>query len=400
MAAARRKVLFFSESVTLAHAARPMVLAGALDAARYESVLAIDPRYESLFPSSQVRRVGLQSIATEQFVEALAKGRPLYELATLESYLEQDLRIIEQERPDFIVGDFRLSLSVSARLSGVPYLAIANAYWSPLCHNDYPIPEHPLVPLLGLATAQWLFDRVRPLAFALHTLPLNRLRKRHGLHPLGYDLRRTYTDCDHLLYADIPGLVPMARLPGNHHFLGPVLWAPRIDYPQWWDALDAARPIIYISPGSSGSGAMLQVLIGALSELPVTLVIATAGARIVSTDRPNVFSADYLPGDELAARAALVICNGGSLMCYQALAEGVPVIGIAGNLDQHLNISAIERLGAGVRLRSDRLDSAGLRGAVERLLRSDTARAAAGALQTRIGSMNPAVELQKLLDRF
>src|SRR6185437_13111769 len=49
-----------------------------------------------------------------------------------------------------------------------------------------------------------------------------------------------------------------------------------------------------------------------------------------------------------------VICNGGSPTCYQALSAGVPVIGIASNLDQFLNMLAIERLGAGVMLRADR----------------------------------------------
>jgi UDP:flavonoid glycosyltransferase YjiC (YdhE family) len=62
----------------------------------------------------------------------------------------------------------------------------------------------------------------------------------------------------------------------------------------------------------------------------------------------------YLPGEEAARRARLVICNGGSPTSQQALAAGVPVIGIASNLDQFLNMGTLVRAGAGEIVRADR----------------------------------------------
>ena len=43
--------------------------------------------------------------------------------------------------PDLVVGDLRVSLSVSARLAGIPYVAIANAYWSPYARRRFPLPD-------------------------------------------------------------------------------------------------------------------------------------------------------------------------------------------------------------------------------------------------------------------
>jgi UDP:flavonoid glycosyltransferase YjiC (YdhE family) len=80
----------------------------------------------------------------------------------------------------------------------------------------------------------------------------------------------------------------------------------------------------------------------------------------------NVHIADYLPGEQAAQRSRLVICNGGSPTSQQALAAGVPVLGIAGNLDQYLNMAGVVRSGAGMLLRSDRLAEEALRSAALR----------------------------------
>ena len=48
-------------------------------------------------------------------------------------------------------------------------------------------------PILGVTLSQVIFDLVRPIAFAVHALPMNRLRRHYGLQSLGPDLRRIYT---------------------------------------------------------------------------------------------------------------------------------------------------------------------------------------------------------------
>jgi UDP:flavonoid glycosyltransferase YjiC (YdhE family) len=73
----------------------------------------------------------------------------------------------------------------------------------------------------------------------------------------------------------------------------------------------------------------------------------------------------------------LVICNGGSPTSQQALAAGVPVIGIASNLDQFLNMQAIEAAGAGVLSRADRFREDRFRSLVQRTLNDGGFRVAA-----------------------
>lgn len=365
-----RRILFVAEAVTLAHIARPLALSQALDDSGCVLDFACNPQHHWLLKGFPGQAHPLYSISSADFLQTLAKGRPLYDVATLERYIADDLALIERVRPDAVVGDFRLSLSVSARLAGVPYLTISNAYWSPCVRQRYPLPEHPLARYLGGGLAQALFRMARPVVFAIHARPLNRVRTRHGLPRLGYNLNRVYTDADQVLYADVPEMFSMRNLPDNHHFIGPILWSPPVAEPDWWPRIPRERPILYVTLGSSGQARLLPAVLEALAALPVTVLLAGGGHPLPDPPPPNLLAAEYLPGLEAARLAQLVICNGGSPTSHQALAAGVPVLGLPSNLDQFLNMQAVEACGAGRLLRADRADTGSIRSAVERLLAS------------------------------
>jgi UDP:flavonoid glycosyltransferase YjiC (YdhE family) len=228
-----KKVLFVAEAATLAHVARPLVLSAGLDPGEFDIGFACDPRCKWLLQDFPGRYFPLSSIGSDHFLDALARGRPLYDEATLNRYVRDDLELLDEFKPDVVVGNFRLSLSISARLRSIPYVSISNCYWSP-----YWRPPHYVVPnlrtltgILPLPLADTLFQLGRPIAFALHCRPLNRVRRSHGLPSLGSDLRRVYTDADHVLYADIAELFPGAALPAHHHFIGPLAWVPPVPQP-------------------------------------------------------------------------------------------------------------------------------------------------------------------------
>ena len=371
-----KSVLFIAEAATLAHIARPLALAATLDPASYRVELACDDRCRWLTDRYPFPRHTLSSQHSGRFLEALAKGSPVFDAATLRAYVKDDLALLARVKPDLVVGDFRLSLSVSARLAQIPFLAISNAYWSPYARQRYVVGSLPMTRVLPIALANLLFNAARPAAFAYHTLPLNRVRRENGLGSLGCDLRRIYCDGDWVAYADLPELFPLSHVPPNHRFLGPVIWSPPVRPPDWWDALPADRPIVYVTLGSSGLGSLLPQITAALADLPLTVIAATAATGTPFAAPANAWVTDYLPGLEAARRSRLVICNGGSPTSQQALAAGVPIIGLATNLDQFLNMAAIESAGAGVVLRADRFSANMLRAHVQRFLGGESGAAA------------------------
>src|SRR5689334_13476038 len=111
----RLRVLFVAEAVTLAHVARPIALARGLDPVHFDTVLAVDPRDQALWSGLAIPLRPIRSIPSEQFRNALAHGRPLYDVETLRAYVEEELDLIRETVPDVVVGDFRLSLAVSTR---------------------------------------------------------------------------------------------------------------------------------------------------------------------------------------------------------------------------------------------------------------------------------------------
>lgn len=354
---ARKRILFFGEPATLAHVMRPVVLASALPSELYDVVVATGPDYRGFVEREGLAVRELWSIGTRAYLAAVDAGRVVFPFRTLDAYVREDMRHIEAFAPDLVVGDFRLSLAVSARLAKVPYVAISNAYWSRCAQARYEIPAHPTTRLIGPAVPNALFRFLRPAILAYHSLPMHKLRKRYGMRSLGFDLGTVFTEADITLYADVPAIVPGADC-GNsarYRYIGPVLWSPGGVLPAAFEDRGSDAPWVYVSMGSSGNPQLVPTVLAALEGVDCRVAVATAGAVPDSAIPSGVIAADYLPGDRVAARASLVICNGGSPSAYQALAQGTPVLGMPANLDQMLAMHFVAQSGAGTTLRADRV---------------------------------------------
>jgi UDP:flavonoid glycosyltransferase YjiC (YdhE family) len=364
----RPVVLLVAEAVTLAHYARIIAMARALDPSDYDVVVASDSRFASIGPTATCRKYELKSIPSSAFTEALARGRPVYDADTLAAYVDNDLALFARVKPDLVIGDFRLSLAVSAPASRVRYAAVANAYWSPYAAIEFPVPDLPMTRVLGVPLAQKVFNVARSAAFALHSRPLDRIRRRHNLPPLGGDLRTAYTWGDYTLYADVPDYVPMRTLPVNHRYIGPLMWSTRPDMPDWWDHLPPEAPLVLVTLGTTGTATLLPAILASLAPQPAIIVVATATDIRLSDVPANARVARYLPLDVVAPRCKLVVCNGGSLTTYGAFVSNAPVLGLCTNMDQLLNMQAVSRFGAGLALRAGALAPHDLQDCVGRLL--------------------------------
>ena len=397
----RRRILFFAEAVTLAHVARPVALARGLDATEWEIRLASDSRYAAAIGALPFPIEPIWTISPERFGRALARGSPIYDASSLDRYVEEDLRLIDSIRPDVVVGDFRVSLAISARKAGVPYVNVTNAYWSPYAKIRHVVPEITLARVLPLGLAQLMFDLFRGAGYAVHALPVNRIRRKYGLAPLPLDFRWAIVEADATLYADIPEVIPTLPLPATHRFVGPIPWSPSVSVPDWWPEVEAAaatRPVVYVNLGSSGVAGGLARVLTALQSLRVAVVAATAGRREALPATSNSLVAEYLPGDTCAQVASAVICNGGSPATYQALAAGKPVIGLAANTDQFLNMAAVADAGCGVLLRGRSPTAGAIREAVDRAIGDEPMARGARAVRDSILRHDAAIKFGAALE--
>lgn len=389
MTSSPTRVLFFAEGATLAHVGRPLVLARSLQTQGYEVVFCRPATYEWITRGESFEVLELRCQAPDEFARRLDQGQPLYDLNTLSSYVEEDRELIRQVRPDLIVGDFRLSLSVSARLEGIPYATICDAYWSPEAPLKPILPALPVTRFAPVPIAQAVFSLIAPIVFRLHAAPMEALHRAHGLPGLNHDLRRCYTDADLRLFANPQALFPDVRTHPGAAFLGPVAWSPTAMLP---DDFPEGKDLVYVSMGSSGKLNVLSGLFKALSRFGNPVVVTTAGRKIPPFPKDSrIRLYDFLPGPATIARARLVICNGGSPTTNQALVAGTPLLGIPTNMDQFLNMRAIESYGAGLSVRADRATAVSLGDALETLLGRPNHAERAAFLACSIKGVDPAL---------
>ena len=160
----------------MAHVLRPCALARALDPVEFDVTLCRPLELQWLTADSRFRVVDLHCQGGAVFSRRLEYGLPLYDFKTLVRYVEEDLALIDELRPEVIVGDFRLSLSVSARLRSIPYVTICDAYWSPERTLSPPLPAFFYTRIIPLPLARLMSRALCAPIIRLHTVPLEWLR--------------------------------------------------------------------------------------------------------------------------------------------------------------------------------------------------------------------------------
>ncbi len=366
----RKRILFLAEGATMAHFVRPVALADSLipSAADYDTYLYAPARFLHHLADKPYSIGELQTMPGEEFLANIARGKPMFPVEVLRSYVRQDRELIRKIRPDLVIGDMRLSLSISARLEKVPCAVIMNAYWSPYAEHRAILPEIPLTRVIPPRLLGPLYRAIQPIAFGLHVAQMNRVRKEFGVAPLPLDLRQMYTDGDYVLYADVPEFVPTHHAPANHHYVGICDWAPPTSHPEWWDRMcQDPKPKVFVSLGSSGPVRVLPQLLKALAQFPISVVLSTSGRTMPEAEAGIAYTATLLPFIETAARSALVVSHGGSGGLYPAMAAGTPVLAIPSNADQHLSTAVLEQNGAGVGVRVEEASYGRLYAALQKL---------------------------------
>lgn len=398
----RKTVLFVAEPFTLAHVVRSAMLAKSLCCKGYTVYFACDNYFDSALVNLDLpinfRRVLLPARNPETVLDILNKGGCLFDYELLNTYMQNELALIRELKPDLIFGDMRPSLAVSSSISRVTYCNITNAYWTPHAQlKTLPLPCLGIPKKLGLSgiagrflvqTLGYIYRIVLPKIFELQGAGINKLRLEHGLPPYK-DYLTGFTHGDHVLLLDMPELVPSDELlPSNHHYVGPVTWSANHPLPPWWDQIDQNKPIIYVSIGSSGDTRVINSVLSALTQLQAQVILATSGRINLPLTASNIFSTDYLPGSTICEIADLVICNGGSPSIYQALLAGKPVLAIPHNMDQLLMSEYLTKCGAGVTLRADLVTEKSVFSATKNLLSDTTFRITAAMLGERCRTYN------------
>jgi len=343
------KLLSFPSAVGLSHLMRLLLIARELREIGVEVGFGFKEESnllkEDSFKVFPVPDVTVTDFSSNVFAE--------YTQPFIEQCVEEELKAIEAFQPDAIVGDFRLSAAISARVAGVPYISVVNAYMT-----DYFDPVDVMIPKEKSAvkhavasTAGKAMQAVKKRALAS---PFRAVAKKYGIKDLVslYDFLKG----DLTLIADLQQFCPLEKLPSSHHYIGPLIWEGNsVPAPRYLENRDPSRPLIYATTGNTGKEKLVDLVVEAFKEKPCDVVITTGEyihPRNV-TEFPNIHIEKFIPGSMVLKHATVAIHCGGNGTTYQVISHGVPAVVVPFNNDQKINAWLVKRNRLGLPLSTE-----------------------------------------------
>jgi MGT family glycosyltransferase len=209
---------------------------------------------------------------------------------------------------------------------------------------------------------------------------LNALRREVGAPPLG-SFPDLFLRAELLLYRTAePFDYPRSDWPGCVEAIGPGLWAPPGEAPEWLAELPRPRTLVSVSTEFQEDGAIIDAALEALAGEPGSVVVTTASLDPEGFKAPHdrVRITRFLPHAAVIPEVDLVVTHGGMGTTQRALAAGVPVVVVPWGRDQMETARRVEVCGAGTFVPPSRLTPRRLKEAV-RLAQGRTAAAEAVA---------------------
>ncbi len=390
-------VLLMPEGSVLAHVGRCLALADRLDHLGAAVSFAASGTHARRVQDAGYPVEPVATIPREALLARLRKGGSAFDERTLVEYIEDEIRLLREIRPDVVVGDFRPSLGISAVSESVPYVCIVNAVWTRYYGVRLEPPETWLpVRVLGKRILKALQPLAEPHVFAFYARPFDKVRRRYGLDPLR-DIRECMCSPGLNILPDSEELFPCRSLPDDYRYTGPILWEPEVPDPPWMNRLDSSAETAYLTMGSTGPIEQISRIAAQLLDQGMQVICTTStGSPEMWPDRDRFFGIRYAPGGKLCERADVVVCHAGNGTIYQALSRGTPLVGIPEFHDQEFNMQRIEELGLGLRARMGRRLAEEVVACVERVRSEESFSERAGrfrALRDTDGATNGAQEI-------
>ena len=255
--------------------------------------------------------------------------------------IKNEMMLIEEYRPDRIIGVFRFTSKASSFLCGVPFESL-------VCGCMLP----------GIQSALGFYDESDDLAarrdfinmfFKSAAIKMSKTLSNFGMDAVN-DIREMFIG-DHTYLWDIPEFMPVPEKENISH-VGPLFWDEwPYDNTDLQSISDNSKPLAVLAFGTcNGNRDLINRMINILIDLGYNVVAAAGGqediAGILKNDS-RITAYLYAPIHKILPHASLVVCHGGQITIFEALEQCVPVVVLPFHPEQAHNGICLERIGCG-----------------------------------------------------
>jgi len=254
-------------------------------------------------------------------------------------------RAIAEVRPDILVVDITTSGAAAVAEAGTrPW-----AQWIPFFQHDARVPAATLVPYT-----------FAPLGMEA----LNAPRRLLGLAPVD-DVAEAWRAPLYLYFTAEPFETVDADLPPSFRQIGPGLWEPPAQAPEWLEDIEEPLVLITASSEFQRDDALVEAALEALRSDDVRVVATSVAHDPERFHVPaNARVERWLPHGPVIRKAACVVCHGGMGITQRALAASTPVCVVPFGRDQFEVAGRVTAVGAGTQVLPDALTPDALRSAI------------------------------------
>ena len=282
-----------------------------------------------------------------------------------------------------------------AELLDLPYVSVTLMPWA-IPWDD---PERPLF-------KRMVYSAIDGLVYQITTLPLNRIRKRQGLPPVGKEgftsPRLNLVPVSPAVYPANPHWEHRHRVVGFWFAQAPGAWQPPADLLAF---LDNGEPPLLVSLGVMSLGdndarESASLFVESIQQAGVRAIVQGWEVGMTQLTLPSsIYAAGALPHSWLMPRCAGVVHHGGYGTTAAGLRAGIPALVIPHIADQFYWGQHVHQLGVGLPfIPRPKLNREKLAAALIELAHNDNLRATASTLGERIRAENGVDNAVRLIE--
>jgi len=313
--------------------------------------------------------------------------REFYKVDELTESVEAEMAFFKSYEIDKVITGFTLSCAISARALKIPLIVTHLASFVP------PVFERKmLVPtlvtnskLFNIIPRSWLVSMVNNIIYRskMATKSFNTVAKKYGLKPFNSMTEMMMGDL--IIVTDVPDILgipkeemeawePTGKNKKYYSYKTQLRYGGAIYAKLFGEVpeevskfLDTDLPKIYVAL-TSGESRVLDRVYEAVEGLNAKVIICSTLHKFKDKHNPNILIADHLPSHKVMPMMDLSIIHGGQGSVQTAIESGTPIIGIPLHVEQGLNVSIVERHGAGLLQSKHNIDPKQIRQMIQEIL--------------------------------